>query len=328
MIRILAALICLLFMLPAHAFWHGSVGAQCPDTGVPSATLMRWSPPALVNPITINVPTGFYSGTLDPNTDYILQMPNSCRTSDMQTDGGRNIRIISGCNDGGASGSRIITSDITGDFYMEGVYLKMGKNEDAINVGGAPGHLPIVYLQNVSIEGLFGTDATNHTDAFQANAGVGAICFHKLTADSNYQGLFLPGQFTQQSIQLSYINLKPNAITPSGAVEYLLWNGTTDVTTSATPAQRLASITPSTYYQVWVQPRSGQDIGCCSVQPATGVTLNGINVGAITDGSGNVTWPAFMRISGQVNTGIPPGGDFVVPGGTGPGVGYVSPGYQ
>ena len=45
-------------------------------------------------------------------------------------------------------------------------------------------------------------------------------------------------------------------------------------------------------------------------------------------GDGSLTWPAGAYITGTLNAGDPPSGDYVTSGGTGAGLGYVSPGYQ
>lgn len=290
-------------------------------------TLMRWSPPALKNPTVINLPTGFYAGTFGVNEDVVFVMPASARSSDFQSTGGRHIRVIGGACNGGTNGSRMIFGSVSGSVYIEGVSFTMGKVEDVVNVSGLSGYKPDVYLQNIFETGAAGQLATNHTDIYQASGDIGNMYVHRVTADSNYQGFFLPRQFAQDSIDMSYVNLSFNAVTPSDSTTYLLWFFTTDVTAGATSQTKAASIFKSALTEVYVAPRAAQTIAASGVWPASGETLNGAVVGAVDDGSGNVTWPK-LPIYGKVFTGSPSGGNFVTNGGSGAGTGYVQPGYS
>jgi hypothetical protein len=294
-----------------------------------TSNVLRWSPPALTHPIVIPVPIDFYSATLDLNTDYILKMPSSCRNSDMQTSGGRNIRIVGGCNSGGANGSRMAFTNVMKSVFLEGISFKMGREEDVINVGGTNASRPDVYLQNIRVTGARGSFASNHTDIFQAHGPVGTLYIHRLTGDSNYQGIFDSGEFPQTATYMSMVNLRYNNIKPAGRITYLLWFGTSDITKSATPEQRLASLWPRYLTEVYVDTTlREQSLECCGVQPAVGATLNGTNVAPIMDGAGNVAaWPPTMQITGGVRAGSPKE-DFVLSGRSRPGARYVSPGYS
>lgn len=242
--------------------------------------------------------------------------------------------MIGGCNNGGTNGSRMLFTNMgcnggPSSVFVEGLAITEGTVEDVINVSAAGACTPDVYLQNIWVTGAQGQLASNHTDVYQGTGGtINSINVFKFTYDTNYQGITLTAGFNFLSANLGYVNGKYNAITPQDPVTYAIWLRDTDSLSGGCTANPLCNTNPVNMYQVYLAPRSAQTIACCGVWPPTGETQNGIVVGAISDAFGNVTFPSGSGMFGEIFTGAPPGGDFVVPGGTGPGVGYISPGYQ
>ena len=290
--------------------------------------LLSYSPPKQIDPTYHQLTTSFQSLVFRADEDVVLLPPLQGRSleSNLQVSGGRHIRLIGVTMDGrSGNGSRVAMANASGSYFIEGCKFDMGSNEDVINLGSTNGCEPDVYLQNIYETGAFGTERTNHTDFFQASGRIGSLYMDKLTFDSDYQGIFLSGEFGQRMSVIKRVNARYKDYGEGNKITYLLWFGTTDVTISASSEKKLNSIIPTYVSEVYIEPKQGQNLASDAVQPMRGATLNGISVGAIpvTDG---VEFPAFMHIGGEIKTGPPPFGDFVDPQSVG--TGYVSPGYQ
>lgn len=307
----------------------------------PADPRLRWAAPNQTAPTMITLGTGFFQATSTAWTntsgngrangprafaddeDVIFTMPASARTGDFESNGGRNIRIIKGNSGAG----RMTFKEVTASVFLEGISWSLAAKKDAINVLSKSGFAADVYLQHLAISGVRGVEAdAAHSDMFQHQGNMGHLRVHRVTGDSNYQGFFIAAQFDIASATFSRVNLKYNAVTPAETFSYLLWTRDTDSVPGVTANGKRRY--PVYYDEVYIEPRSGQTVALYGAWPKTGETIDGIPVGAIDDGLGNASWPAYSNIFGKVMTGLPSGGDFSVAGGTGPGTGYVSPGYQ
>jgi hypothetical protein len=271
---------------------------------------LRWPAPVLTSPTTITVPQGDAVLKLDTTKDYILALGSMPHLGMLSVNGGRNVVVKGGTialplTSAKATGLFIINS--VGTVHVEGVLFDGSLHEmDAIQIA-APS--ATVQIENVRANGLFGSFDTNHTDVIQPWGGVGALRVDRLTADSNYQGIFTrPDQGTIGSVSLQNVNLSfNNAKATSTGGGFLLWMSTD------------CKMAPTTLSNVYITPRSGRSLGM-SVWPATS---DGMCPSLQTGNT--VTFPK-LPVTGGVIGGTPPAGSFVPTGKAG--TAYVSPGYQ
>ena len=218
--------------------------APVTTTPAPSGTRLSWAPPALTNPVTIDLatkPDGKIS--LSAGTDYILKLPTSTvykNTHGLEIVGGRNVVIIGGTVDvaGGwyssGTGPGVPADGMvkraayflsqTGTVHLEGVKFisSSGNLSEGINIS-AP--LAKVQIQNVSIDTvLTGTQAANHADALQSWNGPTTLLVDGFTATTGYQGMFLnPHDTSTASVVTENWALRNVEIVGNAQAKYILW---------------------------------------------------------------------------------------------------------
>jgi hypothetical protein len=209
-----------------------------------SGTALSWAPPALTNPVTIDLaskPDGKIS--LSAGTDYILKLPaNSVykNTHGLEIVGGRNVVIIGGTVDvaGGwyssGTGPGVPADGMvkraayflgqTGTVHLEGVKFisSSGNLSEGINISAAQAK---VQIQNVSIDTvLTGTQAYNHADALQSWNGPTTLLVDGFTATTGYQGMFLnPHDTSTASAVTENWVLKNVELVGNAQAKYILW---------------------------------------------------------------------------------------------------------
>lgn len=191
-------------------------------TPVPSLdTFLRWAPPPLSYPQTVTVEDGASTFTLDPGTDYIVEMPDTPISSELNILGGRNVRVIGG--EIATPGRAVYLHQQTGSAYVEGLKIS-GDPTEGFDLDQRYG--AAVILQNVWIENLLGSIDTNHADAIQAWAGPDRLLVDRFYAKTTYQGFFLtPRQQWSAGPQPSQFDLRRIHIdVTSGG--YALWRDT------------------------------------------------------------------------------------------------------
>ena len=145
---------------------------------------LRWAPPTLTDPITINLPaTGDRRLNLDNSRDYIIKYPSVRRVGELCVRGGRNIVIIGGASTiaphTGTGVRNIQLSDKPGEMdgrviHIEGLDIDGSGGGEADGIGiGTPS--AIVQLENVRITGLIGHLSSTHADVIQTWGGVKAL---------------------------------------------------------------------------------------------------------------------------------------------------------
>lgn len=275
----------------------------------PTSPKLRWPVPTLTSPTTIAIPQGDAGVKLDTTKDYILNLGSTPHRGILSINGGRNVVIK-----GGTIALPLISVKTTGLFiansvgtvHVEGVLFDGSLHEmDAIQIS-APA--ATVQIENVRASGLFGSFNTNHTDVIQPWGGVKALRVDRLTADSNYQGIFTrPDQGAIGSVSLENVDLSFNNARATSDGGFLLWMSSD------------CKMAPTTLSNVYIVPRTGTMLGM-SVWPATSDRV----CPSLQTGN-TVTFPK-LPVTGGVIGGAPPAGSFVPTGKAG--VGYVSPGYQ
>jgi hypothetical protein len=284
-----------------------------PPPGEPAASEapadpLRWAPPALTDPITIELGTGYTHTTLSTARDYVVRLPPTQKVGATWIEGGHNVVIVGGsvtipadlpADAPSAQRTAIYVKGATGTVHIEGVLIDgAGASElDGVDVAAPQA---TVQLQNLRIVGIHGGLGSFHADVVQPWGGVHELRIDRLTGTSNYQGLMLADTSGAiGSAQLSRIDL---TATTEPAVDYgghmILLRTSGDSSACATY--------PVDMQDVHVIPRPGRTL-VNSVYPA-GVA------------------GACPGMTGAVTAGPPAGGSWVPAGVAG--VGYVSPGYQ
>lgn len=293
------------------------VTTPAPTPTPTTSTKLKWPQPALTTPTTINIPTGSatYTASLTTGKDYILKMPASVRGS-ITISGGRNVVLVGGSiNNPNHMTRAVYIVKNTGTVHLEGLKITAspGVEYDAVAIN-SPGST--VQLQNILAPGVRGSTSKTgsgwHGDIVQPWGGVKALRIDRLTASSNYQGLFLrPDQGAIGSIALSNIDLKYDNVAPNSG-GYLVWF-TTD--TAAKPCDTA----PATISEVYVVPKTNGSLGK-TVWPDTGDKNCPVTISGST-----ASW-SKIPVTGSIKQGVPANGSFVTE--TKAGLNYVSPGYN
>ena len=299
-----------------------AVTAPAPTTATPPAqpstpappvdtrAKLQWAPPALAAPTTINVAQGDQTYTLDTTKDYVINLGAVTHVGAVSISGGRNVVMIGGriaLTTLSTKATALNIKNSTGTVHVEGVAFDgtSGHEMDAIQIQ-APA--ATVQVENVRADGLLGTFDTNHSDVIQPWGGVGRLRVDRLSADSNYQGIFTrPDQGAIGSVDLRHVDLTFNNAAAGSSGGYLLW-----MTTGCDMA-------PTALSDVYIAPRTGKSVGTAVWPPTSDPTCPARLSGT------RVTWPT-LPVTGAVLGGAPSGGAYVPAGSVGPG--YTSPGYQ
>jgi len=291
---------------------------------------LRYPPPTLEHPATINLGTGITYNRLVDGQYYLVKMPAVKKVGSTTLEGGRNIVIIGGYVTLPVLMKAPGQPDVSNGAISRGIYLKNnhgivhieGVLVDATGGGMADGIViaspdSIVQIENVRVDGVFGFNHQFHADVVQPYGGVKNLRIDKLTGYSAYQGLTIgQDQGPIGSAEISRANLvciHPQINGPGNNGGYMLW-----FTSHGGSAE---TAYPLSLDEVYVQPRAGRTLGN-SVWPPAGFAFCPAVIAA--DGS-VATWPAIPKVKGCVKLGVPPHGDFVPAGMAG--LKYVSPGY-
>jgi hypothetical protein len=253
--------------------------------------LLHWAPPALVNPITIQVGSRGGTLSLDKTRDYIIRISRVRHRGGLVLSGGHNVVVMGGeitipwvgkhPKKGGGDRRGLGIFGAAGTVHVEGLLIDGRDLSEGIQIG-AP-HA-VVQLENIRIVGIHARDEVhfrdNHPDLVQPWGGVRSLRIDRLTGSTDYQGLFLVGSLGP----IGHVELRHVDILGKRTSRYLLWIDGPRVTIS----------------DLWLRPAPGRRVP-------------------------NVIWPAGSAAIHQTHSGQPPGGPFV-PLST-VGRRYVSPGY-
>jgi hypothetical protein len=278
---------------------------------------LRWAPPVLTNPTTIQLGQGVTNTTLDTSKDYIVKLPPYQKLGGTEIQGGRNVVIEGGSisippnMSSDAARNGIYVKNNVGTVHIEGVLIdgSAGGVSDGIDISAPQS---TVQIENVRVMGLMGGYTGFHSDVIQPWGGVRELRVDGLTGSSNYQGLTLArdlgdiGSGTLQRVNLSQTD------GPYDGGGHMLWL-TTGLSTCNSYPVSLASF--------YIQPRAGRSLGTSVWPPQVGSSLL---CPALSFLGGSAGWSS-LPVSGQVDLGPPPGGDFVPAGRAG--LDYTSPGY-
>lgn len=292
--------------------------------------LLTWAPPALVNPVTINLGPSDPVPLLSSGTDYIIKLPSTTRISSVKIQGGRNVVVIGGhvqITAAGGTAFYIRGGNLGRTVHVEGVYIDSDTlaEGDAFAIDGslqgtqAPDM--IVQIQNVRVERLYGTMSTLHADIIQPWGGVKELRVDRLSGRSNYQGLFLKADWRHnEQFILRNIDLRPQA---DGAPGTLLWLDTGLDDAAAAVKDRPNVPVPTRLINVSIIPSSGKVLQGMVYPAAPNSADPSASTPSVSDGF--LSWPSASWVTGGVSLGST-GNEFVPVGAAG--LNYVSPGYH
>lgn len=278
------------------------------------ATLLRWAPPSLENPTTIDLSASSTLPRLDSTRDYILKMPAEPRTKATMIVGGRNVVVMGGhialANLDGrkvadAEKRAIYIKDNRGTVHIEGVLID-GSTSGEFDAVAIAAPESIVQLQNIRALDVHGTYKTFHGDVVQPWGGVKELRIDRMTASTHYQGLQIDQDLDSIGREIiQNVNL-------SGPGNYKIW-------LTKFPDRTPERIELSQVYVTLAKDRPLDR----SVWP----DRNDRDFGAqLSEDGKSVSWPNLPFVTGEVLLGPPPEGDFVPEGAAG--AAYKSPGYQ
>jgi Big-like domain-containing protein len=281
-----------------------------------SSPKLTWAPPALSNPVVITVTNANRRLYLDNTRDYRLNIAEPLKR-ELWIDGGRNVVVIGGHITLDQLGSESSYQDNTavklrggaagGTIHLEGLLIDGAYAADGIALA-TPRNIQI---QNVRIESVTALKGA-HPDCIQTQQGAGAIRIDRFTCTTQLQGIFLRDDlYAIGPSDFRHVNITGN---PGG---HLLWQQTPRQPISLTDFW-LDTGQPWAPFGWWVYPQ--QD----------GKTWDGkIDMTRVPVVSADGTYLTFSgstnTISGRINKGRPPGGDFVTRSSVGSN--YISPGY-
>jgi hypothetical protein len=314
--------------------------------------LLRWAPPALSNPVTITLPaTGDVTENLDNSKDYIIRYPSVRRWGELHLIGGRNIVIIGGASTipphTGTGERNLLISDKAGVMvgrvvHVEGLDIDASGGGEADGIGiDAPS--AVIQLENDRITGLIGHLSSTHADVVQTFGGFQELRMYDVTGASHYNDLYLRRENSplgppMGTVILDHVNMF-GYVNPAGwdipstiraiSIGTQPVNGSCDSKGHCGPANPDDSIncqfsSPMTLSSFYGAPPAGKLQRF--MWPTDYMQTAGCPSSLTPDGQA-AYWPTLTGlVSGVMQVGPPPGGDYVPAGSVG--VGYVSPGYQ
>ncbi len=297
-------------------------GSAVTPTPIPGATRLKWAPPVLVNPTTINLTTGATSNTLDTSRDYIINLPATKKTGYTWLTGGRNI-IIRGGHVTTPSGytstnerRAFYIKDNVGTVHIEGVLIDSsgGGEHDAFAINSANS---IVQLQNIRVTDLKGSYNSEHSDIIQPWGGVKELRIDRMTGSTNYQGFYfvqtqtygIMEKIIAQNVNFSH---QTNPVQNVPRMLYMVYDACDYHPGSVS------------FTNVYFKPNAQRPFSETTYPSTT--TPSACKATLSSGTPRQLTWPSLTWMTGSVIEGDPPGGDFVPTGVAG--TSYVSPGYE
>lgn len=276
---------------------------------------MDLMPPQLENPTVVRLEAKATVTRMDPTRDFVIVLPDRVKRGSTVLIGGRNVVLVGGVisvPEGDRMRRALYIKDATGTVHIEGIHFQLagGSEADAIAIA-AP--RAIVQLENVRVDGVHGFLRSWHADVIQPWGGVRALLIDRLTAVTAYQGI----QLTSLQAPIGRITISRTNIVGAGRQiwtrgrlggngGYLFW----------AQCDLRARVTFDRFY---IQPRAERGPRLAAYPPANSSTA----CPSVLTGS-RLSFPRLPTISGTIEVGAPPGGDFVKPGSVG--LGYRAPG--
>jgi hypothetical protein len=289
----------------------GSLGRSSPQP-------LAWAPPALTDPLTIDVTNANRRLVLEDGRDYVLRLVEPL-TRELWIEGGRNVVVVGGWITLDQLGASSLYQDNTavkvrfgdpgGTVHLEGLLVDGPYVNDGIAVATSRD----VQIQNVRVERAYDRIKGGHADCVQIQGGVGDLRTDRFTCSTERQGIFLgdhSGPIGSAELRNTNIYGAPG--------KHLFWrqSATYPVALRSVWLEIASGFSPWAPFGFWVYPQ--QD----------GRTYDGRfdkTSRAVVTRDGKRLSFVGSRIRGVIRKGRPPGGDYVDADAVG--MAYVSPGY-
>jgi hypothetical protein len=160
---------------------------------------LRWPSPALKNPVVLHASARGNHFVLPTTRDYVIVVPRPRLLGTLWIEGGHNVVVVGGHitvpswanqRDNGAddTDTGIYVEGASGTVHLEGLLIDGMPDVmfDAIDIN-AP--RATVEIERVRVNGLYGSDLTEHADAVQTWGGVRDLLIDELSVVGDYQGL-------------------------------------------------------------------------------------------------------------------------------------------
>jgi hypothetical protein len=196
---------------------------------------LRFSPPTLVNPTTIEVTPALGGLKLDSTRDYILRMPSVpyVRKGGLSINGGRRVVIVGGevhhpqrWDDASQSNRGIYLQGQSEHVHIEGLRVS-GYVREGVNISKAGA---VVSFQNCYFDDIIETDRDgHHGDVIQSWAGPRELLIDGLVARTTYQGILVQpwdvggvanGKWERWELHRCYMGYSNG---PGAGAAYLYW---------------------------------------------------------------------------------------------------------
>jgi hypothetical protein len=172
--------------------------AACLLLSACSARQLTWAPPNTSGATIVNVTPGDEWYPLDPQRDYIINMPDGVyNRGGLTIDGGRNVTLIGGRISVPASSSTqlkphrgLLLLNQRGTVHVEGLRIDGPGLTEGIQLYQP--HGSTVHLQNIHIARVHHAPGeVNHSDVVQTWGGPKRLLIDGLTATTEFQGFML-----------------------------------------------------------------------------------------------------------------------------------------
>jgi hypothetical protein len=307
-----------LLLLPFVAF------LQCSEVHAGRPGLLTWSPPKLDSPKTIRLTDGDDALDLDSNQDYMLQMPARKKAGHVRITGGRNVVLIGGWSTMPAGRERGEVNFLIQDkpdtvpgriVHIEGVKIdgSGGGSSDAFRINASKS---IVQLENIRATGIvFDPKIRQHSDLVQTAGGCLELRIDRFTGSSQFQGFYLAqDKGPNGRLDLRHVNLRGD-----GARKIILLAIGGAINSPKVNGKRmfdLCDVPPVNLVDVYLKPSLPED-PTASVLPNGGARNPACQAKVSVNGK-TMDWPDRRnRVTGSVQLGEPPDGDFVPEGSVG-----------
>jgi hypothetical protein len=287
---------------------------------------LAFSPPPLSNPVTIQVTNANKQLTLDPAKDYILEVVEKLTNAPgLWIMGGRNVHLIGGhvameAPGGGnayAEHTAVKIRDVdfyapkAGHVFVEGLLIDGAHTCDGIVTACS---LKTVTIQNcrVTVRPRPATLPGIHEDCIQIQGAVGPLRIDKLTGYTVLQGIFIQAHDGQNVGPIDIRRMNTHGAYHS------IYQANDSKTGAA-----LTSVIKLTDYHI--SDSHPQKVFGLDVFPQSDGNGSPGRRAVVSPDGKYLTFEGPYAMSGRIENGGPPGGDFVPAGVAG--LGYISPGY-
>jgi hypothetical protein len=346
----------------------GSATAVSAPTSVVTSSLsptpgpgLTWAPPALSNPITVQVqntgqacpsvtspwqnPNQPSNCMLDTTKDYILEIGHRTDAGGLVVRGGRNVVIIGGritpqLTNNATDGRGLTFWNQTGTVHVEGVLIDGAGDGLLIFAPQATFQLENVRIAVAAPSHNF---SVNHPDVIQTWSGPAEMRIDRLTAVSDYQGFYwyrdtsvsgtvLPGRVIQKRVN---VLTDPSQAGASATLHNVSYLNDPSIVFSCQDCWMQTGWQSTSYRRKLQDSVAGYYNAATNTYTMPPYRVVGYDGQIVTGPAANdvgrrqgdyIEWLGIANLTGfRWYWGLPPAGDFVPAGLAG--AGYTSPGY-